>query len=111
MTAHYPGRATIEGYGDDPVMAALRRAFHEHHALQCGFCTPGILMSTSDWLNRIRDRVPHEQEVRNMLSGHLCRCTGYAPIVAAVMEVAQIRYDRRSQGTSSEQIDKESSHA
>lgn len=103
---------TVEGLAsEEGELSDLQQAFKRHHALQCGFCTPGILMSTSDWLNRIQGRVPHEQEVRNMLSGHLCRCTGYAPIVAAVMEVAQIRYDRRGQATSSEQNDKESSHA
>lgn len=82
---------TVEGLvGPDGVLGALQAAFKRHHALQCGFCTAGILMSCSDWLARLRaaGRKPDEAEVRAMLSGHLCRCTGYAPIVAAVLEVA-----------------------
>ena len=83
--------ATVEGLCDpDGPMSDLQEAFKRHHALQCGFCTAGILMSCTDWLARLRraGRRPDEAEVREMLSGHLCRCTGYAPIVAAVMEVA-----------------------
>ena len=57
--------------------------------LQCGFCTAGILMSCADWLGRVQD--PSEAQVREMLSGHLCRCTGYTPIVAAVLDVARLR--------------------
>ncbi len=82
---------TVEGLtGPDGVLGALQAAFKRHHALQCGFCTAGILMSCNDWLARLRKagRKPDEAEVRAMLSGHLCRCTGYAPIVAAVLEVA-----------------------
>ena len=82
---------TVEGLaGNDGVLNELQAAFKRHHALQCGFCTAGILMSCTDWLARLRSagRRPDEAEVREMLSGHLCRCTGYAPIVAAVMEVA-----------------------
>lgn len=79
--------------GDDGALAELRAAFRRHHALQCGFCTPGILMSCVDWLGRMADGpVPGEAAVRDMLSGHLCRCTGYAPIVAAVLEVARQRH-------------------
>jgi 2-furoyl-CoA dehydrogenase 2Fe-2S iron sulfur subunit len=71
-------------------LSALQAAFKRHHALQCGFCTAGILMSCADWLERLQQRghKPSEQAVREMLSGHLCRCTGYTPIVQAVMEVA-----------------------
>ena len=83
---------TIEGLaGDQQPLGDLQAAFKRHHALQCGFCTAGILMSCADWLERPRAGVPTETEVREMLSGHLCRCTGYAPIVAAVLEVAQAR--------------------
>lgn len=83
---------TIEGLaGDQQPLGDLQAAFKRHHALQCGFCTAGILMSCADWLERPRAQVPSETEVREMLSGHLCRCTGYAPIVAAVLEVAQAR--------------------
>jgi 2-furoyl-CoA dehydrogenase 2Fe-2S iron sulfur subunit len=70
----------------DGTLNALQTAFRKHHALQCGFCTPGILMSFTDYLQR--NPRPSEAEVRDVLSGHLCRCTGYAGIVAAVMEVA-----------------------
>ncbi|MGC4394525.1 (2Fe-2S)-binding protein [Hydrogenophaga sp. T2] len=77
--------------GNDAVLDALKAAFKRHHALQCGFCTAGILMSSADWLQRQRanGQVPDEAAVRDMLSGHLCRCTGYTPIVNAVMEVAR----------------------
>ena len=77
--------------GTDAILCALKAAFKRHHALQCGFCTAGILMSSADWLHRQRaaGHVPQEAEIRDMLSGHLCRCTGYTPIVNAVMEVAR----------------------
>jgi 2-furoyl-CoA dehydrogenase 2Fe-2S iron sulfur subunit len=65
----------------------LQQAFRANHALQCGFCTPGILMSFTDYL--ARNPKPSTEEIREVLSGHLCRCTGYAGIVAAVEEVAK----------------------
>ena len=77
---------TIEGFAGDPVIAALRRNFHQHHALQCGFCTPGILCSVTHFLREVP--APDERQVRDMLSGHICRCTGYASIVAAVLDAA-----------------------
>ena len=81
---------TVEGLaGADGTLSDLQAAFRRHHALQCGFCTAGILMSCEDWLGRVTE--PTEAEVRAMLSGHLCRCTGYTPIVAAVLEVARAR--------------------
>lgn len=85
---------TVEGLAGtnaqgDKVLGDLQAAFARHHALQCGFCTAGILMSCADWLQRVQ--APTEAAVREMLSGHLCRCTGYTPIVAAVMEVAHAR--------------------
>ena len=75
----------------DGYLVLLKAAFKRHHALQCGFCTAGILMSSADWLKRQRDagHQPSEQEVRDMLSGHICRCTGYTPIVNAVLEVSR----------------------
>lgn len=82
---------TVEGLEQSGgVLSELQAAFKRHHALQCGFCTAGILMSCADWLERLAGlgKKPTEQEVRDMLSGHLCRCTGYTPIVQAVMEVA-----------------------
>jgi len=80
---------TVEGLADAGVLGDLQAAFKRHHALQCGFCTAGILMSCADWLGRVQD--PSEVQVREMLSGHLCRCTGYTPIVAAVLDVARLR--------------------
>ena len=76
---------TVEGLAPEGRMTALQDAFNRHHALQCGFCTAGILMSVSDYLERVPK--PTETELRDMLSGHLCRCTGYAGIVQAVMDV------------------------
>jgi 2-furoyl-CoA dehydrogenase 2Fe-2S iron sulfur subunit len=70
----------------------VQLAFRKHHGLQCGYCTPGILMSVSAFLEANAN--PSEQEVREMLSGHLCRCTGYVGMVRAVMEVAQSRRTR-----------------
>jgi 2-furoyl-CoA dehydrogenase 2Fe-2S iron sulfur subunit len=71
----------------DGTLNPLQQAFRNNHALQCGFCTPGILMSFTDYL--ARNPKPTTEEIRDVLSGHLCRCTGYAGIVAAVEEVAK----------------------
>ena len=71
----------------DGTLNALQKAFQQHHALQCGFCTPGILMSFTDYL--ARNPHPTEDEIREVLSGHLCRCTGYAGIVAAVLAASR----------------------
>jgi aerobic-type carbon monoxide dehydrogenase small subunit (CoxS/CutS family) len=83
------GRAvrTVEALGDDDgALHPLQRAFHEEHALQCGFCTPGILMALEPF---VRDRPgATEAEIRDALAGNLCRCTGYEAIVAAVRRVA-----------------------
>jgi carbon-monoxide dehydrogenase small subunit len=76
---------TIEGLENDPVMARLRRAFSQHHALQCGYCTPGMLISARDIVTRLPQA--DEARVRRELSGNLCRCTGYVGIVAAVCAV------------------------
>ena len=77
---------TVESLaGPDGKLNALQQAFRNNHALQCGFCTPGILMSFTDFLKR--NPKPTEAEVTEVLSGHICRCTGYAGIVAAVLEV------------------------
>jgi 2-furoyl-CoA dehydrogenase 2Fe-2S iron sulfur subunit len=77
---------TVEGLASARSLSALQRAFKRHHALQCGYCTPGILMSASEFLERVPQ--PSEQQVREMLSGHLCRCTGYTNIVRAVLDAA-----------------------
>lgn len=76
---------TIEGYGQDPVMKRLREAFTVHHALQCGYCTPGMLASARDIVLRLPDA--DEERVRIELAGNICRCTGYMGIVAAIMSV------------------------
>jgi 2-furoyl-CoA dehydrogenase 2Fe-2S iron sulfur subunit len=85
------GRAvtTVESLAASGTLNALQRAFQNNHALQCGFCTPGILMSFTDFLER--NPHPSEAEVVEVLSGHLCRCTGYAGIVSAVLEAANRR--------------------
>ena len=86
---------TVEGLaGAGDGLSDLQAAFRRHHALQCGFCTPGILMSVADFLARVP--TPSEAEVRAMLTGHLCRCTGYSGIVAAILDVASSRSKRRS---------------
>lgn len=77
---------TVEGFDGDPTMAELREAFSEFHALQCGFCTPGMLTTARDIVLRLGDI--SEQRIREELSGNLCRCTGYVGIVAAVKKVA-----------------------
>lgn len=77
---------TVEGLQQGEKLGDLQQAFRRNHALQCGFCTAGILMSCSDFLERVPQ--PTETQVREMLSGHLCRCTGYTNIVNAVLETA-----------------------
>jgi 2-furoyl-CoA dehydrogenase 2Fe-2S iron sulfur subunit len=77
---------TVEGLSDEGALTILQRSFMHHHALQCGFCTPGILISATHFLKT--NPHPSEVEVRDMLSGHLCRCTGYAAIVAAIRAAA-----------------------
>jgi 2-furoyl-CoA dehydrogenase 2Fe-2S iron sulfur subunit len=77
---------TVEGLADAGTLNAVQRAFARHHALQCGFCTAGILCSVTNFLRETPS--PDAAQVRDMLSGHICRCTGYAPIVAAILEAA-----------------------
>jgi carbon-monoxide dehydrogenase small subunit len=74
---------TVESLAPDGELTALQKAFNEHHALQCGYCTPGMLMSASALLER--NPHPTEGEVRVALQGNICRCTGYVNIVEAVM--------------------------
>jgi 2-furoyl-CoA dehydrogenase 2Fe-2S iron sulfur subunit len=78
---------TVEGLARDGKLTRLQHAFHEHHALQCGFCTPGILVAAEDLLSR--DGSPSREQIVDMLSGQLCRCTGYTSIVDAIVEVAE----------------------
>jgi len=79
---------TVEGLGAPDRLNALQRAMMEHHGLQCGFCTPGMLMTLTEFLEqREPSAAPSEDEVREALSGNICRCTGYQTIVDAVMSV------------------------
>jgi carbon-monoxide dehydrogenase small subunit len=80
---------TVEGLGDVDELAPLQRAFLEHGGVQCGFCTPGMLISATVLLER--NPRPSEDEVRIALSGNLCRCTGYDGIVKAVLAVAETK--------------------
>jgi 2-furoyl-CoA dehydrogenase 2Fe-2S iron sulfur subunit len=78
---------TVEGLAPSPErLSVLQAAFRRHHALQCGFCTAGILMSLDAYL--ARQPAPSEEELREVVGGHLCRCTGYTPIIAAALEAA-----------------------
>jgi 2-furoyl-CoA dehydrogenase 2Fe-2S iron sulfur subunit len=86
---------TVESLaGADGKLNKLQQAFQNNHALRCGFCTPGILMSFTDFL--ARNPKPTEDELREVLSGHICRCTGYAGIMAALMEAVGLKKDART---------------
>jgi len=77
---------TIEGLASNGKMHPMQEAFKKNHGLQCGFCTPGMVMSAVDLLKKNKN--PSEQEIRNWLEGNICRCTGYQGIVAAIKDVA-----------------------
>ena len=89
---------TVEGLGTMDALHPLQRAFREHHALQCGFCTPGMLMTALDLLRKHPS--PNEEEIRDGLSGNLCRCTGYEHIVRAVQAAATAAAANTATGTS-----------
>ena len=78
---------TVEGLSAGEQLNALQQAFQDNHGLQCGFCTPGMLITLTEFLRDHPD--PSETEVREVLSGNLCRCTGYQPIVAAALDAAK----------------------
>ncbi len=78
---------TVEGLAADGELNDLQRAFSAHHALQCGYCTPGMLMSATALLRE--NRSPSEEEIRKALQGNICRCTGYVNIVEAIKSVAE----------------------
>lgn len=78
---------TVEGLAAEGVLNPLQQAFQDNHGLQCGFCTPGMLMTLTEFLRDKTD--PTEDEVKEILSGNLCRCTGYLPIVTAALDAAQ----------------------
>ena len=77
---------TIEGLASNGKLHPMQEAFKKHHGLQCGFCTPGMVMSAVDLLKKNKN--PSEQEIRDWLEGNICRCTGYQGIVAAVKDAA-----------------------
>jgi carbon-monoxide dehydrogenase small subunit len=87
---------TIEGFAGDPVMAALRDSFHRHHALQCGFCTPAMLITARDLIRR--GEAGSEPAIRRGLAGNICRCTGYTNIVAAIAAAAAAFAGRPADG-------------
>jgi carbon-monoxide dehydrogenase small subunit len=84
---------TVEGLGSESALDPVQQAFRDHHALQCGFCTPGFLMTTHELLERNPN--PTETEIRTALTNNICRCTGYTNIIAAVATAAQLM--RRSE--------------
>lgn len=77
---------TIEGEARDGRLSELQKAFIEHNALQCGFCTPGMIMAARALLNQ--NPHPTEEEIREAIEGNLCRCTGYVPVIEAIKDVA-----------------------
>ena len=77
---------TVEGLAQGEALHPLQRAFQEHHALQCGFCTPGFLMTAYAFLKDTPH--PTEDQVREAISGNICRCTGYVPIVQAILQAS-----------------------
>ena len=83
---------TVESLGDIDELGPLQEAFREHHALQCGFCTPGMLMTATDMLRKYP--LVTDDDIRDGLSGNICRCTGYQNIVAAVRSAADKRGDK-----------------
>lgn len=78
---------TVEGLADQDGMSPVQRAFQDNHGLQCGFCTPGMVMSLTAYLRENPD--PDEREIREAISGNMCRCTGYQGIVAAGLQAAE----------------------
>jgi carbon-monoxide dehydrogenase small subunit len=89
FAAQVNGRSieTVEGLADGETLNPLQQAFHEHHALQCGFCTPGFLMTLTCFLRECPD--PSDAQIREAISGNLCRCTGYQNIVTAARAAAR----------------------
>ena len=89
LAAHVDGSEvkTIEGLADGDILHPMQEAFRQHHALQCGFCTPGMVMSAIGIVNDNPD--PSEKEIREALEGNICRCTGYHNIVEAISAAAK----------------------
>jgi carbon-monoxide dehydrogenase small subunit len=84
---------TVEGLADGDALSPLQQAFIDHHALQCGYCTPGMLTTLTEFLGENPD--PSEEEVRIAISGNLCRCTGYSGIVNAALAAARVMRETR----------------
>ena len=84
---------TIEGLAQGATLHPVQEAFREHHGLQCGFCTPGMIMSATDLLQKNPD--PSERQVREWLEGNICRCTGYHNIVKAILAAAETMQGHR----------------
>ena len=84
---------TVEGLGSPEALNVLQAQFREHHGLQCGFCTPGMLMTGEDLLRKYP--LATDDEIREGLSGNLCRCTGYQNIVAAIRSAAAMRREKK----------------
>jgi len=78
---------TVEGLAQDGELNALQQAFSDHHALQCGYCTPGMLMSATALLRE--NAHPSDEEIRRAIQGNICRCTGYVNIVEAIKTAAE----------------------
>jgi carbon-monoxide dehydrogenase small subunit len=78
---------TVEGLASDGELNSLQQAFHEHHGLQCGYCTPGLLMSATHLLRN--NPQPSEEEIRRGIRGNICRCTGYVNVVKAIQEASR----------------------
>jgi carbon-monoxide dehydrogenase small subunit len=89
---------TIEGLGESPGLSALQREFRDRHAVQCGFCTPGMIMTGAALL--AAGQASGQEQVREGLKGNICRCTGYQPIVAAVLAAAALAAAAAGQGGS-----------
>ena len=88
LAAQVDGRqvTTIEGMASDGALHPIQEAFHRNHGLQCGYCTPGMIMAAASYLNE--NPAPTEEEVRESLEGNLCRCTGYQNIVKSILDAA-----------------------
>ena len=82
---------TIEGLADGATLHPIQNAFWEKHGLQCGFCTPGMIMAAADLIRRDAD--PTDDEIRHAIAGNICRCTGYHNIVVAIREAARVMRD------------------
>jgi carbon-monoxide dehydrogenase small subunit len=94
---------TIEGLGDGQNLHPLQQAFHEEHALQCGYCTPGMIMASLDLIRENAD--PSDEEIREGLEGNLCRCTGYQNIVRAVHRAAgEMRENQRDNQRDNQEV-------